>query len=336
MKNRKSIVKTLCIFGSILLLSALQAVAAPAKKPAAKQTLKPLKAVLSEVSGMDVMCSPNGIALMDDGSLLVSDTYHKRLWKVFEGTSLVYAGGDTSTVMYGEPVGGYNDAGRYDSYFKSPMAVTKFLDGWAVSDPDNHVVRIVREQNVETLNGQTTENLPVSKMGVVYNRPTGLATDAEGNLYISDTGTGFVFKLSTDGIVTTVAAGLVEPMGMRWKNGTLYVAEAGLNRIVKLEGGQIIPIAGTGEPGIKDGTANQATFESPLDLEVGDDGTIYVADTLNSSIRRIKNNRVDTLVIQNNTKQEFGLTSPNGLLLLGNRMYVCDSFSRKLFMLDWN
>ena len=65
---------------------------------------------MTEVSAMDVMCEPSGIAAMADGSLLVTDTYGKLVWRVQNGISTVYAGGTTVEDPYGEPVGGYNDA----------------------------------------------------------------------------------------------------------------------------------------------------------------------------------------------------------------------------------
>lgn len=290
---------------------------------------------LSEVSAMDIMCAPNGITAMDDGAFLVTDTYNKKLWRVQGRTSEIYAGGDTVADLYGEPMGGYNDAGRMDSYFKRPWAVAKFLDGWAVSDTENNVVRIVRSQEVQTLNGKTEEALVVTDAGVSFQRPTGLTADNEGNLYIADTGNGAVRKVSPDGLVTTAASGLNEPMGLCWMNGVLYIAETGANRIVKAEGGNVTTVAGSGTEGMDDGSAQQATFAAPRGVAVGKDGTVYVADTLNSAIRRIQNGNVDTLVSRDTAQAEFGLISPAGLLVQEKQLYVCDNFSRKLFLVEW-
>lgn len=292
-------------------------------------------ASISEMSGMDVMCAPGGAAVMEDGTILVTDVYYKLLWKVKDGVSEIYAGGDTVKNIYGEPVGGYNDADRLLSFFKRPWDVESYIDGWAVSDTANHVVRLVREQTVQTLNFKTQEDLKVTDTGVVFDRPTGLASDTEGNLYIADTGNGAVRKADPDGMLTTVVTGLEEPMGLCYKDGVLYIAETGSNRIVKVENGEMQVVAGSGEEGMKDGPALEAAFAAPRDIAVGDDGTIYVADTLNSVIRRIRDGQVDTVTPSNEADTGFKFVSPSGLALQGDRMYICDEFSKKVFILDW-
>ena len=78
-----------------------------------------------------------------------------------------------------------------DSYFKEPWAVAPFLDGYAVSDSANNVVRfIAHDRNkVQTATGQRAKgSLNGYGIGATFNRPTGLATDEAGNLYIADTG----------------------------------------------------------------------------------------------------------------------------------------------------
>lgn len=289
---------------------------------------------LSEVSAMDVMCAPSGIAATSDGSILVTDTYHKRLWKVSQRVSQVYAGTDTAAGLYGEPVGGYNDARLLASTFKRPWAVAEFLDGWAVSDMENNAVRIVRSANVQTLNGKTEEKLTVTSVGVAFERPTGLAADGEGNLYVSDTGKGAVRRVTPEGKVTTAASGLNEPMGLCWKDGALYIAETGANQVRKLEKGKLTVLAGTGEDGLTDGAAMEAAFAGPQGVAVGDDGAVHVADTLNSAIRRVRNGRVETVTVRDASLADMGLVSPTGLLAQGNRLYICDGFARKVFALD--
>ncbi len=293
------------------------------------------EAVLSTVSAMDVMCAPCGIADMKDGTILVTDIYHKRLWQVEERTSEIYAGGDTVLGLYGEPLGGYNDAELLSSYFLQPWAVAEFLDGWAVSDTDNNVVRIVRRQKVQTLNGETEENLTVTDMGVTFSRPTGLASDSEGNLYVADTGNGAVRRLSPKGDVITVAEGLEEPMGLYMDGSVLYIAEAGANRIMKVEDGTLSVVAGSGEEGMEDGPAMEAQFASPQGITMGESGVLYVADTLNSAIRMIDGDQVMTVVFRDMALTDFGLVRPTGLLAKKDRLYICDSFARKVFLLEW-
>ena len=290
---------------------------------------------LTVVSAMDIMCEPSGILSLENGSFLVTDTYNNLIWQVADGASTVYAGGDTVTDPYDRPIGGYNDAELENSYFKTPWAIAPFLDGYAVSDADNDVVRLVRPENIETVNGSTRENLTVTDLGVAFHHPTGLASDEEGNLYVSDTHEGAVRKITPEGTVITFAKDLDDPMGLCWKNGTLYVAETGANRIVKLTDGQLTVVAGSGEEGFVNGPADQAEFSSPQAVAVGENGTVYVSDTVNGAVRQIRGGVVTTLAQRDaNDPTSFIPSSPAGLMVRGDQLYVCDSFARKVFVIS--
>lgn len=284
-------------------------------------------AVAAAASAINVMCSPVGIAGDADGSLLVTDIYGKLLWRVQTRVGTVYAGGETVQDLYGQPIGGYHDDALTASHFRGPWAVAPFLGGWAVSDSENNVVRFIRDDATKTLKGSTKEPLKVTSLGVVFNRPTGLAVDEGGNLYVADTGNGAIRKLTPTGDVTTVAKDLSEPMGLCWRNGVLYIAEAGKNRIVTLARGNVSVLAGNSKDGLANGKAMNASFSAPQGLTVGRDGSVYVADTGNGAVRRIRNGVVTTLAAE-------GLMTPKGLLLQDRKLYVCDSFVRKIFVFD--
>lgn len=305
-----------------------------------KKEEAPVRAgAMSEVSAMDIMCEPCGITSMPDGTLLVTDTYGKQIWQVGD-TSTVYAGGSTVTDPYGEPLGGYNDALPEDSYFQCPWAITPFLDGYAVSDTENHVVRLVCEDSVQTVNADTAEDLPTTDMGVAFGRPTGLATDEEGNLYVADTQENAIRKITPEGDLSTFASDLSDPMGLCWKDGALYVAETGANRIVRIRDGETEPVAGCGTDGRQDGPADEASFSMPQGVAVGGDGTVYVSDTGNSAVRMVQDGRVHTLAARDvEDLESFAPVSPVGLLAAedsdsGKQLYICDNFSRKVFVLS--
>lgn len=293
------------------------------------------QAELSAASIMDAMCQPSGILPLEDGSFLITDTYNKVVWQLADGTASLYAGAETLEGLYGEPVGGYNDAAPEESYFKRPWAIVPFLDGYAVSDTDNNVVRLLLPDGTQTLSGQTTEGLNVTDIGVAFDHPTGLAVDDEGNLYVSDTLQNAVRKIDPDGNVSTVTAALNAPTGLCWKDGTLYIAETGSNRIIKITDGKVMVLAGSRRNGTDDGPAARASFSSPQGVAVDDNGTVYVADTANSAIRRIQNGVVDTLLIRDITDpQTYAPISPVGLAIANGRLYVCDSFARGVFTMD--
>lgn len=300
---------------------------------AAVLALEGVCSVQAAESAMDVMCEPSGITEgPEEGTFLVTDTYHKVIWIVKERGSTVYAGGKTIEDPYGEPVGGYNDAVLEKSYFKEPWAIAPFLDGYAVSDTANDVVRLIRVDQTQTVNGRTTENLVIGT-GVKYDRPTGLAADGEGNLYIADTGNDAIRRITSEGDVTTVASGLSEPTGLCFKNGALYAVESGAHRVIRIENGQVSVVAGNGMEGRSDGAAAQAEFSFPQGVAVSDDGTVYVSDTGNNAVRKIQNGMVSTLIACDQSKMDSYPVAPSGLMIREDQLYICDHFSRKVFVI---
>ncbi len=79
-------------------------------------------------------------------------------------------------------------------------------------------------------------------------------------------------------------------------DGTIYVADTVNHRIRKIDRrGEVSTYAGDGTDGYKDGPAAQAQFSRPSGLALAPDGTLYVADTVNHAIRRIRTDgRVET------------------------------------------
>lgn len=286
-------------------------------------------------SAMDVICAPAGITVdKTDGSLLVTDTYNKVIWKVTGGVSTVYVGAMGVQDLYGEPVGGYNDAAANLAFFKEPWAISPFLNGYAVSDPANNVVRFITPEMAQTATGKQMPGYVNGKgIKATFNRPTGLANDEAGSLYIADTNNNCIRKIDTKGQVITWAEGLLEPTGLCWKNGSLYVAESGRHRIIKLTNGAAEYAIGTGIEGKADGAAAAAQFSSPQGVAVADDGAIYVSDAGNNAIRKIAGGIVTTLLECNQNALEQYPVDPLGLYIAGDQLYVCDNFSRKVLVI---
>ncbi len=276
---------------------------------------------------IDVMCAPSGIAAVNDGGFLVTDTYNKVIHLVRDGKSTVYAGAKTQADLYGEPIGGYNDASLKRSYFSEPWDIVPFMNGWAVSDASNNAIRLIRSGKVQTVNAK----IAGQRNAVKFNHPTGLASDENGNLYVADTHNNLIRQITPEGVASTFISGLSEPTALFWKNDALYAAETGKHRIVKIKDGKSVLVAGTGTEGFADGAAGQASFSSPQGITVDGNGVVYVSDTGNSAVRKIANGYVTTLAAQDRGEMSFGLAAPTGILLRENVLYVCDPFSRKIF-----
>lgn len=79
--------------------------------------------------------------------------------------------------------------------------------------------------------------------------------------------------------------------------GRIIVADA-RNRAIRAvdRDGNVSTLAGTGQEGVADGPAKAATFRVPVDVAVGPDGSIFVADSGADMIRRITaDGRVETV-----------------------------------------
>jgi sugar lactone lactonase YvrE len=132
--------------------------------------------------------------------------------------------------------------------------------------------------------------------------PSGLAVDGTGNLYVADTNNFRVRKISTNGIITTIAgtgvqgysgdggpatnAQLSVPSDVKIDGaGNLLIADGAAVRMVS-PAGIIMTIAGTGVPGYSGdgGPATNAQL-STWGLALDRGGKVYVTDPLYNTVR---------------------------------------------------
>jgi len=142
--------------------------------------------------------------------------------------------------------------------------------------------------------------------------PIGLAVDAAGSLYISETFRNRVRKVS-NGIITTVAgnstagfdgdngpatsATLYYPYGIAVDAaGDLYIADLQNNRVRKVSNGVITTVAGNGTccSDAGSGKAIDAGLWNPHGVAVDAAGNLYIADTKNHRIRKVSGGAITT------------------------------------------
>lgn len=275
--------------------------------------------------------------VMDGDAIFATDLLHKVIWRVDETGTNVYAGDRTYKDIRGNVVADYYDGKLSEARFMEPWAIVPFYGGWAVSDASANVIRWFDDKTVETAAGSGKAELQDGFcLNASFSHPTGLAADDKGLLYIADTGNGAIRRLNLDGIVDTILTELSEPTGLCWYDGSLYVAETGKNRILKVTGYSVEILAGGSAPdengaypgGFTDGPAAEALFQNPQGIAVGGDGTVYVADNGNGAVRRIKDGRVSTIASTSDALPQ--LSSPRGILVNGDTLMVADTLSGAL------
>jgi sugar lactone lactonase YvrE len=146
------------------------------------------------------------------------------------------------------------------------------------------------------------------------NEPSGVAVDQSGNVFIADTFNNRIRKVSTNGIITTVAgsgnagsyfggysgdgvlatnAELNVPYGVAIDgSGNVFIADSGNNRIRKVStNGIISTVAGNGTGGFSGdgGAATNAELYQPYGVAVDGSGNVFIADEYNNRIREVIN-----------------------------------------------
>jgi sugar lactone lactonase YvrE len=186
----------------------------------------------------------------------------------------------------------------------------------------------------------------------MFHTPSGLALAPDGSLYVADTGTHVIRRISKDGDVATVAGigrpGYIDgpaasaafdgPMGLALgPDGTLYVADAYNNRIRAIgTSGTVWTVAGDGLAGYQDGPGTSARFDVPCGVAIDPKGGLFVADTANNAVRRIARDRsVSTVELSaESALEDVSLVRPIGIAAGPHGAFVTDRRGRILHILE--
>ncbi|HQR44650.1 MAG TPA: NHL repeat-containing protein [Thermoanaerobaculia bacterium] len=184
--------------------------------------------------------------------------------------------------------------------------------------------------------------------------PTGVAADANGNLYVADTDNNKIRKITPAGVVTTfagsgsqgsqdgtgTAAAFNSPYGVAvGAGGVVYVADTGSNKIRKITStGVVTTIAGSGAASSLDGNGTAASFNGPAGLAVDGNGNLYVADVFGDKIRKISPGGIVTTIAgsgveggDDGTGAAASFASPVGIAVdAGSNVFVADMFNNEI------
>jgi sugar lactone lactonase YvrE len=253
---------------------------------------------------------PQGVAVDGAGNVYVADTGNYTIRKITSAGAV--------TTLAGSPgASGSMDATGSSARFYEPEGIAVNSTGTLlyVADTWNHTVRQVTSGGAVTTFAGSAGNSGTNNgtgSGAQFYEPQGIAVDGAGNVYVGDTGNQTIRKITSSGVVTTLAgsagtygsgdgtgagAQFWVPQGLALDSATnLYVADSFNNTIRKITpGGVVTTLAGTaGSFGSADGTGTAARFWLPQSTAVDGSGNIYVADSANGTIREIASGAVVT------------------------------------------
>src|SRR5262249_51536959 len=240
--------------------------------------------------------TPSGIALTRKGEIIVADTSNNRIRRIARD-------GMVSTVA------GTGERGRLDgpgdrASFDGPIGVAvDRLGNIFIADSYNDCIRkITTGGEVSTLAGQGAPGYnDGDRDSALFDTPTGLSVDIDGNLFVADTGNNAIRKISAAGDVSTLAGGgrgsqdgpgqearFNHPVGIALTHDRfLFLADESSGRICLITPeGLVRTIAGESQ-GFANGIGKAARFNRPSGIAVDNAGALYVTDGDNYLIRKI-------------------------------------------------
>lgn len=187
---------------------------------------------------------PRSLAADASGNIYVADTTNHRIRKVTPA-------GEVSTFAGSGTVGTTNGSATA-ARFSSPDGIALDKDGNAyVADRGNNRIRkVTTDGTVSTLAGTTAGSANGTGTAAQFTAPRGVAVDAEGNVFVADTGNNRIRKITPAGVVTYVS--------------------------------------GSGTAGFANGASTAAQFSGPAGIAISPLGKVYVGDTVNNRIRVVQ------------------------------------------------
>jgi uncharacterized protein (TIGR03437 family) len=286
-------------------------------------------------AGSAQLSAPQGLAVDASGNVFVADTANARVRKISGGTITTVAGSGTQGY-------GGDGAAATSAQLNTPvgLAVDKAGNIY-ITDVSASVIRKVAPNGIITTvagngsQGYSGDTGPAT--GAMLNGPQGIAVDASGNLYITDTLNGVIREVTASGTISTIAGNGIDgyagdggpatsaefgsPTGIVADSaGNLYIADSG-SRIRKVfTSGIITTIAGSGVRGYSGdgGVATSATMNGAAGLAVDSTGDIIVADAANNAIRELvfTGSGLSISAVTNGASNQVGSIAPGEVLVI--------------------
>jgi hypothetical protein len=243
--------------------------------------------------------NPASLVVDAQGNLFVADQFANSIRKITAGanpTVSTFAGSLTS-------VGGTTDGVGNAAQFGFPTGLVMDAQGNFVESDIagawSFIKTITSGATVTTITGKA-DGLGAGYADGALNvarfyQPTGLALDAQGNIYVADFNNSCIRKISTAGIVSTIAgspaSGNVDGTGTAAKfnspfnlvldaQGNIYTTDVNNNSFRKITPAGVVTTyaGGVNHTGHADGDLSVARFSSPRNIAIDAEGNLYVTD----------------------------------------------------------
>lgn len=260
---------------------------------------------------------PYKILLDAQGNILFSDRYHYRVRKIDSNGIISTVAGQGPDEVEEQTPNGDGVPATQTNVFAHGIALDAQGNLYIV---DFNRVRKVDQQGIITTiagirgaEGFSGDGGPATS-AQLYD-PEDVAIDAQGNIYISDSGNHRIRKIDPNGIITTIAgtgeqgyggdggpatqAILFGPGYLQLDaQGNLYLSD--LNRIRKIDRqGIITTVVGSGPDGFSGdgGPATQAKIHSPQGMAFDQQGNMFFGDRSNKRVRKVDAQGIITTVV---------------------------------------
>jgi len=269
----------------------------------------------------------------------------------------VSANGTVSTIAGAGVTGFAGDGGpAINALFHGVSGVAVDSTGnILLADSLNHRIRRISTAGIiTTIAGTGVEGFSGDgglATAAMLNRPEKVAVDGAGNIYISDCFNYRVRKISTDGVIRTIAGigfagfytdGPAVARSLGWPQGitvdgagTVYIADLGSNSVRRVStDGMMTRVAGNFTPGRSGdgGAATAAQLNHPVVVAFDPAGGYYIADDRNHSVRRVSSGGVISTIAGTGTcgysnpgtaARDAMLCTPSGLAAgAGGTVYI--------------
>ncbi len=263
---------------------------------------------------------PNGVTVDAAGNIYIADRATSVIRKVNKaGIISTVAGFAGEKNQFSGDGGAATKASIYIASNHNGMAVDAAGNLYIADDGHHRIRKVDLAGTITTVAGNGHINFSgdggPATAATVW-RPSDVALDRAGNLYIADTNNSRIRKVDKAGIITTVAgngsignngdggpatsAALFYPMGVAVDGaGNIYIADQNAYNVRKVDTAGIIhTVAGNAAFGFSGdgGPATDAMFAAPYSVAADGSGNIYIADYGNIRVRKVDSSGIVTTI----------------------------------------